>query len=429
MSKVENKTSLPRLRFPEFQSQPEWDVPTLGKISDRIEEKVGSKQLTTVSITAGKGFVSQAEKFSRDISGQQYKNYIKLQEGDFAYNKGNSKRFPQGCIYKLKEFKQVAAPNAFICFRFKKEFVSDFYLGYFEGNFHGKQLQKFITSGARMDGLLNISPDDFFSIVFPTPKDKKEQQKIADCLSSIDDLITAHTNKLDALKAHKKGLMQQLFPTEGETVPKLRFKEFEGSGEWKETTLGQCLQQHPDYGLNAPAVPYSINLPTYLRITDISEEGYFLRNQIVSVDREVTEDNYLKEGDIVLARTGASVGKSYKYRKVDGRLVFAGFLIRVKTDKNKIDSELLFQFFSTDKYWHWVKFISARSGQPGINGNEYASMPLFLPPKIKEQQKIANCLSSLDELIKEQGQKIETLKAHKKGLLQGLFPTVYDIKE
>ncbi len=429
MNKVENKTSLPKLRFPEFQSQPEWDVPSLSKISDRIDEKVGSTQLTTVSITAGKGFVSQAEKFSRDISGHQYKNYIKLQEGDFAYNKGNSKRFPQGCIYKLKEFKQVAAPNAFICFRFKKEFVGDFYQGYFEGNFHGKQLQKFITSGARMDGLLNISPDDFFSIVFPTPKDKKEQQKIADCLSSIDDLITTHTQKLDALKAYKKGLMQQLFPADGETVPRLRFKEFKDSGEWRETTLGQCLLQHPDYGINAPAVPFSIYLPTYLRITDISEEGYFFRNQMVSVDREVTEDNYLKEGDIVLARTGASVGKSYKYRKEDGRLVFAGFLIRVKADKKKLDSELLFQIFSTDKYWHWVNLISTRSGQPGINGNEYASMPLILPPNIKEQQKIAHCLSSLDELIKEQGQKIETLKFHKKGLLQGLFPDVNEVNE
>ena len=177
-----------------------------------MKEKVENRKMTTVSISAGVGFVSQAEKFSRDISGQQYKNYVVLRNGDFSYNKGNSKKFPQGCIYKLKEFEEAAVPNAFISFKFKDNYIGDFYQGYFDNNYHGKQLQKFITSGARMDGLLNISPNDFFTILFPTPKNPKEQQKIADCLSSLDELITAEAQKLDALKTHKKGLMQQLFP-------------------------------------------------------------------------------------------------------------------------------------------------------------------------------------------------------------------------
>lgn len=203
---------VPKIRFPEFREAPEWDITTLSEIANRIEDKVGNQQLTTVSISAGIGFVSQAEKFNRDISGQQYKNYIVLNEGDFAYNKGNSKKFPQGCVYKLKEFKIAAVPNAFISFRFNSTVVADFYQGYFENNFHGKQLQKFITSGARMDGLLNISPIDFFSIKLPTPKNKKEQQKIADCLSSLDRLIASQIEKVESLKLHKKGLMQGLFP-------------------------------------------------------------------------------------------------------------------------------------------------------------------------------------------------------------------------
>lgn len=205
-------------------------------------------------------------------------------------------------------------------------------------------------------------------------------------------------------------------------IPKLRFPEFRDEGEWREVQLGKCLLLHPDYGINAPAVPYSDNLPTYLRITDISEEGYFIRDKMVSVDRDVVENNYLKEGDIVLARTGASVGKSYKYKKEDGKLVFAGFLIRVKPDKEKLISDFLSQFFLTEQYWRWVNFTSMRSGQPGINGNEYSLMPLLLPLSLSEQQKIADCLSSLDELIKAQSQKIDALKDHKKGLMQQLFP-------
>jgi type I restriction enzyme S subunit len=250
----------------------EWKNNTLGDVADRIVDKVGKQKLITVSISAGLGFVSQAEKFSRDISGKQYKNYIHLKKGEFAYNKGNSKKFPQGCVYKLKEFDEAATPNAFICFRFKNKVVPDFYQGYFDNNYHGKQLLKFITSGARMDGLLNISPFDFFSIQLPTPTDKREQQKIAACLSSLDELIAAHNDKLDALKDHKKGLLQNLFPNNlnhdskgfkddhdlnrdkksshqanpinqgSDNVPKVRFPEFAGDGEWVEKPLDKICK-------------------------------------------------------------------------------------------------------------------------------------------------------------------------------------------
>ncbi|WP_294881857.1 restriction endonuclease subunit S [Sulfurimonas sp. RIFOXYB12_FULL_35_9] len=204
--------------------------------------------------------------------------------------------------------------------------------------------------------------------------------------------------------------------------PKLRFPEFVNDKEWEEKTLGKCLLKHPDYGVNAAAVPFSKNLPTYLRITDISVDGYYLNNEKVSVNIDATSDNYLEEGDIVLARTGASVGKSYKYRKEDGALVFAGFLIRVKPDKTKLNSDLLFHFLSTEKYWKWVNVVSARSGQPGINGNEYANLPIPIPSTLNEQQKIADCLSSVDYLISAQSQKVELLKEHKKALMQQLFP-------
>lgn len=210
-------------------------------------------------------------------------------------------------------------------------------------------------------------------------------------------------------------------------VPELRFPEFINDGEWEEKSLGKCLLKHPDYGVNAAAVPFSEKLPTYLRITDISVDGYYLSNEKVSVDIDATSDNYLEDGDIVLARTGASVGKSYKYRKEDGALVFAGFLIRVKPDKKKLNSDLLFHFLSTEKYWSWVNITSARSGQPGINGNEYANLPIPIPSTLAEQQKIADCLSSLDNLITAQNKKVEALKEHKKGLMQQLFPNHKEI--
>lgn len=207
---VEGET-VPRLRFPEFQDAGEWESQELGEISNRIIDRVGSEILTPVSITAGYGFVSQESKFGRNISGEQYKNYILLQYGDFAYNRGNSKKYPQGYICQLHEFDQAAASTAFLCFRLKDGYRDRFIQGLFDLNTHGKQLAKHITSSARSDGLLNINANTFFGILLPIPS-LAEQQKIAECLSSLDALISAEKEKLAALLDLKQGLMQQLFP-------------------------------------------------------------------------------------------------------------------------------------------------------------------------------------------------------------------------
>jgi type I restriction enzyme S subunit len=135
-------------------------------------------------------------------------------------------------------------------------------------------------------------------------------------------------------------------------------------------------------------------------------------------------------GDIVFARTGATVGKSYRYREDDGRLVFAGFLIRIKPEPKNVDPTFLANFLTTHEYWRWVGVTSARSGQPGINGTEYSSLPVPVPYNeegdngLSEQQRIADCLSSLDELTTAQAQKIDMLNRHKKSLMQQFFPTL-----
>lgn len=204
-------------------------------------------------------------------------------------------------------------------------------------------------------------------------------------------------------------------------IPQLRFPEFQNDGEWEVKRLGDCLIQAPDYGLNSPAVPYSTNLPTYLRITDISDDGFFIKEGKTSVDTVLTNENSLQEGDIVFARTGASVGKVYKYRKEDGPLVFAGFLIRIKPDKTKLNSDFLFQFLFSNTYNRWVEVTSTRSGQPGINSADIASLQIPLPTLV-EQQHIANVLSEIDTLLSATKDKLEQLKAYKKGLMQKLFP-------
>jgi type I restriction enzyme S subunit len=414
---------VPKLRFPEFRDAEPWKPVSLGKASTPITERVGERKFTPVSISAGIGFVPQAEKFGRDISGNQYQLYTLVSDGDFVYNRGNSLKFPQGCVYQLQGWGQVAAPNVFISFRLKDGYSDVFFQNCFERNVHGKQLQKHITSGARSNGLLNISKEHFFDVEIPTPS-PAEQQKIANCLGSLDELIAAQRRKVETLKTHKKGLMQQLFPREAESQPRIRFPEFKNTGEWSKAPMGALLVSSPEYGVNAAAVPFSESLPKYLRITDISEDGRYLPEKAVSVDIEVANENYLDKGDIVLARTGASVGKSYQYQQEDGRLVFAGFLIRIKPHPKKLASTYLANFLTTGQFWKWVSVTSERSGQPGINATEYSSLPIPLPPTLPEQQRIASCLSSLDVLISAATQELDTLKTRKQGLMQQLFPNV-----
>ena len=200
-------------------------------------------------------------------------------------------------------------------------------------------------------------------------------------------------------------------------VPELRFPEF--SGEWKEVRLGE-ISTKPKYGINAPSVPYSVNLPRYLRITDIDDEGKYNAGNKVSVDDDSSADYILKDGDIVFARTGATVGKSYLYDSDDGSLVYAGYLIKFSIDTSQAIPRIISLCAQTNKYWKWVKATSMRSGQPGINGKEYALLKLNLP-SLPEQQKIADFLTAIDEKIAILTDKITQLETYKKGMMQKLL--------
>lgn len=413
---VENKPKLvPELRFLEFEKDGDWEEKTLGEVAERIKEKVNGKQLTTVSISASIGFVSQAEKFSRDISGAQYKNYIVLNEGEFSYNKGNSKRFPQGCIYKLKEFKQVAVPNAFISFRFKPNFISDFFQGYFDNNHHGRQLQQFITSGARMNGLLNIKAKDFFSIVLPTPT-REEQQKIGGCLSSLEELITANREKLEALQAHKKGLMQNLFPQEGQTVPNFRFPEFEEDGEWEEKKLGD---KDVSFFVGEKTSVDKLTTDSYVSTENMLPDY----SGVKAASKLPSSGSFtkFKIGDILISNIRPYLKKVWKSDKSGG----ASNDVYVFRSGSHVESEFLEFIIKNDDFINYVMKSVKGVKMPRGDKASMREYSVFIPSKL-EQQKISNCLSLVDELIASQTEKMDRLLQHKKGLMQGLFPKNLD---
>lgn len=205
--------TVPKYRFPEFVADGEWVEKPLGSFSELIKEKANTKKHKLLSVTAGIGFVSQIEKFGKEIAGDSYKNYFVIRKGDFAYNKSSVKIHPEGQIALLEKDDYGAVPNSiFTCFRVDKKIIYPYFLKYpFENNIHGNWLRKFIAIGARANGALNVDNKDLLALPVSFPS-LPEQQKIASCLSALDDLIAAQAEKAEQLKLHKKGLMQGLFP-------------------------------------------------------------------------------------------------------------------------------------------------------------------------------------------------------------------------
>lgn len=191
--------------------------------------------------------------------------------------------------------------------------------------------------------------------------------------------------------------------------------------DWAVWKLRDCLLAAPDYGIGAPAVPFSDGLPIYIRITDITEDGRLSREDPVSVMHANAGDYYLEPGDVVFARTGASVGKSYLYDAGDGRLVFAGFLVRARPDPSRVVPAYLAAYAATSSYWNWVRQVSTRSGQPGINAQEYGELPVPLPPTITEQQAIADAVGDADTLLASLSRLIAKKRYLKQAVMQRLL--------
>ena len=195
-------------------------------------------------------------------------------------------------------------------------------------------------------------------------------------------------------------------------VPNLRFPEFQG--EWEKTKFGDIATGF-DYGMNAAAKNYD-GVNKYIRITDIDEASSTYKDKdIVSPDGVLTDNYLVNNRDILLARTGASTGKSYLYKKSDGKLYYAGFLIRANVTTHA--PYFVFSQLHTHRYWRWVSIMSARSGQPGINSQEYSSFPIYTT-SIEEESKIAKLLSLLDERIATQNKIIDKLQSLIKGIAQ-----------
>ena len=412
---------VPKLRFPKFIKNPEWSVYALKDFSNPITRRAGTKKYTLLSITSGVALVSQMEKFGREIAGGAYKNYIVIEQGDFAYNKSSTKQFPEGYIAKLNNYKNGAVPNSiFTCFRIADEEVCKIFIDYiFQSNYHGSWLRKFIAVGARSHGSLNIEDVHLWSLPIALPE-FAEQQKIADCLTSLDDLIAAENKKLEAHRVYKKGLMQKLFPAEGETVPKWRFPEFRDSGEWALKKLGSFAKVLMCKRIHTHETSGDGDVPFYKIGTLGNQADAYIAQELFNLYRE--KYNYPKIGEVLLTCSG-TVGKCLPYDGMDAYYQDSN-IVWIDNPTLELSNEMLLYIMSNV---NWAKLNSTTITR--IYGDDLRDLMLKFPKSESEQQKIAGCLLSLDNQISAQTEKIETLKQHKKGLMQGLFPSAQEVTE
>jgi len=252
----------------------------------------------------------------------------------------------------------------------------------------------------------------------------EEQQNIADCLSSIGDRITAETQKLDTLKAHKKGLMQQLFPAEGETLPKLRFSQFRDVGEWINTSLGKVSK------ITSGGTPSRSNKDFWKGNIPWVTTSLIDFNTIYNTNEYISEVG-LKGSSAKLFPKNTILMAMYGQGKTRGKVAILG--IEATTNQacaaillNK-ELDINFVFQNLASRYDEIRELSNRGGQENLSAGLIEAIYFSYPIDKSEQQKIANCLSSLDELITAQTQKIDTIKTHKKGLMQQLFPALDEV--
>jgi type I restriction enzyme, S subunit len=277
---------------------------------------------------------------------------------------------------------------------------------------------------SRSNGLLNISKDTFFGVEIPTPG-RAEQKKIAECLSSVDELVAAQARKVGALKTHKKGLMQQLFPREGETQPRLRFPEFQNAAEWVSDSLGATFETTSGGTPSRTEKAYWNGDIPWITTSLVDFQVICSAEEFISAEGMANSSAKLfPKGTVLMAMYGQG--------KTRGQVALLG----IEAATNQACAAILprkgidpyFVFTNLAARYDEIRGMSNSGGQENLSQGLIREIQFAFPPEEAEQRKVTSCLRSLDALIAAEAQKLEALKTHKKGLMQQLFASSEEVE-
>ena len=427
------KKLIPELRFPEFQKAREWLRTTIGEVGTFYYGKSAPKW--SLSSDASTLCVRYGELYTKfDTIIFEIISRTNIDPSNLRFSKGGEiliprvgevpQDFAKNCCYL--PFPNIAIGEMISVYETTEYPI--FYAYYFRTLW--KQFAE-VVEGQNVKNLyyVNLEP-----IVVGKPS-YLEQQKIASCFSSLDEVIAAHSQKLEALKNHKKGLMQNLFPQEGETVPKYRFQEFVSDGEWVEKTLIDTADKKVKwsftggpFGSNLKASDYTSKGIRIIQLQNIGD-GEFKDDYKIYTSKEKADELLscnIYSGEIIISKMGDPVGRACIIPDSLIRCVMASDGIRLVVNEKKYSKYFIYSLINSKQIREAIEKKATGSTRKRIGLDELREIELIIPKALKEQQKIADCLSSLDALIIAQSDKIQQLKLHKKGLMQGLFPKVIE---
>ena len=401
---------IPKLRFPEFRREPAWEMKALAPFLKDVSERVPSETDLPIYSSTRTGLKPQDDYY----------------DGNILLNKNDYGVVPVGCfVYRhmsddgLFKFnindtgRSIAVSKEYPVFK-TISLDPRFLLN--KLNF-GADFQRYAMSQKAGGTRTRLYLSKLGEWKTPLPK-VDEQQKIAECLNTLDELIGAESQKLDALKAHKKGLMQQLFPREGETIPCFRFPEFLSAPNWEEKTLGEIAEVASGQ-IDPKDSPYR----DFLQIgsENIESDSGKVVNLKSAREKGVISGNYLfDEQDVLYSKIRPALNK---VAEPNFKGVCSADIYPIRPASGSLLRSYLFFLLLSERFLGYAIRSSDRGKIPKINREALLTYQAQIP-KPAEQHRIATCLSSLDELIAAQSDQLSVLQAHKQGLLQQLFPSL-----
>ena len=382
----------------------------MGKVVKEVTRNDPTSEAPIMMITANNGFIEQSERYAFDNAGESLKKYILLQKGELAYNHGASKLRPFGSCFALTTAESARIPFVYHCFSAENK-NAEFLSIELNGSEVESQLRKIVSSGARMDGLLNISFDEYSTVTVLLP-DIKEQEYIADFFRNLDHLITLHQRKYDKLQVLKKAMLEKMFPKNGSSVPEIRFKGF--TDAWEQRKFSDITFPAGEKNKeNLPLESYSIT----------NESGF------VPQDEKFENGGTMREADKRMYYIVSPNSFAYNPARINvgsigyqdtGKSVIVSSLYEVFKTSDDVDDRLL---------WHWFKSpdfqkLIMQLQEGGVRLYFYydklcmGQVPL---PSLEEQRKIGKLFDTLDHLITLHQRELEKLQNIKKSMLEKMF--------
>lgn len=391
----------PKLRFPEFDEP--YRVVTLGEISFMIKRSDPQSHAPVMMLSAGNGFIMQSDKYSRDNAGQSLKKYILLKKGELAYNHGASKAKQFGCCYELQE-EEARIPYVYHCFKVRDTEYTPYVALELNNPKMDKQLKRLVSSSVRMDGLLNISYEEYMSVQVYLPA-YSEQKRIADFIEKLDKRTVKQEQLIETLKKYKRGVTAKLIAAIEEKYPVVKL------GEYVTVMRGSSPRPIDAYLTN------SEEGVRWIKIGDTQPDKLYITETKERIKPEgVKKSRRVYEGDLILSNS-MSFGRPY-ILKVDGCIHDGWLLIRDK--KHKFDKRFLCFYLASDSTLTQYKKYAAGSCVNNLNSELVASVEIGMPP-IDQQIHVADILEKVDRQVQALSTMYSLLNRVRSALLQQLF--------